>query len=163
METQPGTDHQLDHDYVSTACLHGLCPEGTDDQSRWTCLQQCKYCETPNRCQCRCHGERQPHLPMSATSRAVADIRSARLAHLRDGHPPRAAYLTYMLGNFDRFLTCVQSDFDQIGEEWGVGQREYLVQAAAVVVAKIEEIDAAASTPPAPATGPAAPAPPASA
>lgn len=115
--------HVLEHEYKSTACLHGLCPAGTDDQSKWTCLQQCKYCPDPNLCVCSCHGQRG-HLPMSATSRAIADIRSERLAHQRDAEWPQIDY-----------LGDVQAD------PGDPGRRQYLVRAAAILVAEIEELD----------------------
>lgn len=124
--------NQDPHEYLSTACLHGLCPAGTDDRSKWTCLQQCKYCEHPNLCVCACHAGEHSHLPMSATSKAVGDVRSARLGHKRDGIQPDPDFLHRVID--DPFESESTTDAQR---------RERLVNIAAALVAEIERLGSA--------------------
>lgn len=79
------------HEYLSTACMHDL-----HDR----CIQQCKWCDTPNRCVCACHNN-TGHIPVSATSRAVAEVRAQRIADIQTGGS-HVGFMTPMLASMTR-------------------------------------------------------------
>lgn len=78
----PAAPETPTHDYLSTACYHGLCER---------CRKQCKFCSVS--CRCVCHAPETPTEPQIGTcdfSDVLHDLRDCKAAWHRNWKPQTA-------------------------------------------------------------------------